>query len=135
MGFAGGFVVLLSIIGIQGMSGGESFWEVAIVFALMFGLGFGLIGTTVGALLDTFLKNLPGLIKRLRLGLISFSLTGAVGGIFFAVSLTMMFRYERFFRGLTGDGTLGGFYLSFLLLSLGISFIGGIIILVRILRS
>jgi len=133
--FAGGFVVLLGIIGIQGMGGNETFWQVGIQFLIMFGFGFGLIGGSVGVLLGIYRKNLPSLDKCLRLGIISFAAAGAVGGIFFAALLTMMFRYERFFRGLTGGGPLGDFLLTFLLLSLGIASIGGIIILNRMLRS
>lgn len=103
--------LLFGLMGIQGMTGNESLWELLGFFVIVFGISFGFFGVTLGLTLAFY--NLRDFGTSLFKAMISFTTGGILGGCFLAFLTKLMDFYESVFRTLTSGGSLAIFLMSF----------------------
>ena len=118
----GVLVLILSLVSIQGMSGGEPFARVLILFCLSFAVAFGIGAMGVAALRQT---------DGLRSTALAFGAGGAAGGALLAVTLKIVTDFDAHLRTLTGGGPIGMFLLAGFVGALVIPVVIGTVLLKR----
>ena len=99
-------VMLLSLTAIQGMTGGQRFFDLLFFFSVSFAVAFGLAAASV--------MSLSGESKAWPAAR-AYASGGAVGGAFMALALKATVDFEHQLRLLTRGGPIGVFLLAAML--------------------
>jgi hypothetical protein len=120
--FIATFILLISVIAIQGMSGRDTIRNPLLFFTISFAIAFGLGAASVIALTGRY---------KIWAAVRTFAISGGVGGALLTISVKVIVSFDAQLRVLTRGGPLGSFLFAAMFVSIALPILVGTALLRR----